>query len=45
MHVYLELTTYGANQFNIRAIMPMGQTATTQPMGEMPAGIKVRKIK
>lgn len=37
--------TYGANQFNIRAIMPMGQTATTQPMGEMPAGIKVRKIK
>lgn len=37
--------TYGTGEFNVRTIMPIEQQATTQPMGQMPAGIKVRKIK
>ena len=37
--------TYGTGEFNVRTIMPIEQQAATQPMGQMPAGIKVRKIK
>lgn len=37
--------TYGAGEFNVRTIMPIEQQATTQPMGEIPQGVKVRKIK